>query len=475
MLECIRHFAFGFHLESLSSLEAKRLRGRKIRTCFFGCLRNFRCWLGCEFHAVQWHFLDIQRINDGLRFGRHRRHHLRGLDWRRLLRNPGGLQGNPLAMQAQRIRRLAELLCVPVPVGLPCDVFNPTAKGLHGRAGGIDQFVTGRTLFGQPVVEQLLIGPGGFTEIVEPHHARAALERVECTAQGGLLGQIGRIFGQGLGGNEAVLHDFSGLFQKDVDQFCFVVRKFCRRYAGRRRNWDGRWRRDGGHNRRNNDRFGRCSHRRLRSGRCGLFHHRCALTPHQRLELAFFLVVHKQLLGQRALVAEHVDEEAHGSQAVAQLLENAAPCGGFVDIVHQELLDAGAHAQGCDGGLVQTQNRKHTTHLCQLAGHFPQWRLVLWVAEKLIQGPFHFTQRGTQFIHHTAHGLSVTDAPVQFLHPGFQRLRLAARAHMLQTLCQPGAAFGHVRVCGIQVIVGGFQIQDRGRDFHGDRGHRGAT
>jgi hypothetical protein len=47
------------------------------------------------------------------------------------------------------------------------------------------------------------------------------------------------------------------------------------------------------------------------------------------------------------------------------------------------------------------------------------------IAEVLVDLLFDLGQRGAQLLHHAAHGLAVGDAPVQLLHPEFQRLRLA--------------------------------------------------
>ena len=94
---------------------------------------------------------------------------------------------------------------------------------------------------------------------------------------------------------------------------------------------------------------------------------------------------------------------------------------------------------------------------------------VVRLAEKLVQGFLGLSQRGSKLVHHAAHGLAVADPAVQILHPGFQRFGLATADDMLQALCQPLAAAAHLRLRGVHVFVGRFQIQHRRGNLHGDR------
>ena len=102
--------------------------------------------------------------------------------------------------------------------------------GLHGL------------LFGKPDVEHLLHRPGGFAKVVQPHHARAALERMERAAQGGLLAQVTGFAPQLLDGSQAVHHHFARLFEEHVEQFVFHIGHSggrSRGQRGRRLGWCG--------------------------------------------------------------------------------------------------------------------------------------------------------------------------------------------------------------------------------------------
>ena len=203
--------------------------------------------------------------------------------------------------------------------------------------------------------------------------------------------------------------------------------------------------------------------------------HNDALAAHQWLELAQLFVVHKQFLGQRTLVTQHVNQEAHGTQTVAQFLENPGARARLVNVVHHELLDTGAHAQGRERGLVQPQHREHAAHLRELRWHIAQRQFVLRIAEKRIEGFFHPGQRGTQFVHHAAHGLAVTHPAIELLHPAFHGLGLATAADMPQAHRQPRTAVGHLALRRVDIFVSGFQIQHGCRHFHGHGRRRGCA
>ena len=90
------------------------------------------------------------------------------------------------------------------------------------------------------------------------------------------------------------------------------------------------------------------------------------------------VVVHEQLLGQRRLVIEHVDQEAECADVVAELLESAGRVDTLlVDFGDDDLFDRLAHAQDGLRGLVQAQHRQHAAHLRKVAGRVAQRRLVL--------------------------------------------------------------------------------------------------
>ena len=96
-----------------------------------------------------------------------------------------------------------------------------------------------------------------------------------------------------------------------------------------------------------------CRRRNLRlRARC-LFRH-AFFAAHRGLEFAQLLVIDKQLLGQRPLVTQHIDQEPHRTQTVAELLKNAGTGAAGVDVVDQNLLDRVAHAQRRQRRLIHT-------------------------------------------------------------------------------------------------------------------------
>ena len=406
---------------------------------------------------------------------------LDGIDHRqwntdRRQRGPGHHERHLLVVHAQGIGSLAECLRRPGCRRSRSDVLDPLPELAHGLAGQRQQRTTGRLLLGKPGIGQLLHRPSGFAKFGETHHARTALEGMEGAAQRGALAQISRVGRQRFQRLQTGLYDLARLFEEDLAHLGVVLVEVGRGdHRWRRRRHRSRGSGSGCHHGFHHRRCCHCGIDRVRHNlRHGHSHlglrNRRLLAPHDRPQFAKLLVVHKQLLGQRALVTQHVDEETHRAQAVAELFEHFGASAASADFVDQEFFDAVAHAQCGQGRLVQAQHRKHAAHLRQLAGNLVQWHAVLGVAKELVQRLLDLAQGGTQFVDHAAHGLAIADAPVQLLHPGFQRLRLCPCGHLLQALCQPCAAFGHLRFGGIQVVVSRFQVQDRGGDFHGDRG-----
>ena len=109
-------------------------------------------------------------------------------------------------------------------------------------------------------------------------------------------------------------------------------------------------------------------------------------TPHQRPELTFDIVVHKELFRQRRLVIKHVNQKAQRTQIVTQLVESTGRTGTLlIDFSFQHLLNSVTHAQDRLRGLVQTQHRQHAAHLRELARHIGEHNFVLRVAKKNIQ------------------------------------------------------------------------------------------
>ena len=190
-------------------------------------------------------------------------------------------------------------------------------------------------------------------------------------------------------------------------------------------------------------------------------------TSHQRLELAGVIVVHEQLLGQRGLVVQHVDQKAQRAQVVAELVESSGGTGLLlVDLVDQHFLDGFAHPQHGLRGLVQPQHRQHATHLRQVLRCIAQRTLVQRIAKEVVQQLLEFAERHAQFADHAAHGLAIADAAVQLLHPGLERLGLAALADTVQPRGQTRGAGRQLHIGRIEVFECGLEIEDGGGDFH---------
>ena len=106
------------------------------------------------------------------------------------------------------------------------DILGPGSKGFQGILSQLLHGLRHGPLLCQPGIEHLLHGPAGFAKLIQPHHARAALERVKRTAQRGLLAQIARLIGQSLKGLQAVIHDFTGFLQEDGQQLIIAIQLF---------------------------------------------------------------------------------------------------------------------------------------------------------------------------------------------------------------------------------------------------------
>ncbi len=137
----------------------------------------------------------------------------------------------------------------------------------------------------------------------------------------------------------------------------------------------------------------------------------------------------------------------------------------LINFSHQHLLHTVAHAQYGVRGLIESQNRQHTPHLRELPRHRSQHSLFLWIAEKQVQRLFKFTQRDAQLAHHTAHGLLVADVAIQLFHPGLKWLSFAAVAHTFQPLRQSGGPDRQLRIIGVEVVKGCFEVQNGCRRF----------
>ena len=71
-------------------------------------------------------------------------------------------------------------------------------------------------MFGQLRVVELLANPGRFAELVEPDHARTALQRVEGSTQSGQQSQLFRCLIQFGTRRGSVGQDLARLFEEDI-------------------------------------------------------------------------------------------------------------------------------------------------------------------------------------------------------------------------------------------------------------------
>ena len=128
-----------------------------------------------------------------------------------------------LAIQAHGIGGSAEWGCRPVLCLVLLQILRPGAKGLERILGQLLHGLGHGFLLGQPGIEHLLHGPACFTKLVKSHHAGAALERMESTAQRGLLAQICGLIGQRLQRLQTIANNFTSLFKEDAQQFVIAV------------------------------------------------------------------------------------------------------------------------------------------------------------------------------------------------------------------------------------------------------------
>ncbi len=369
------------------------------------------------------------------------------------------------------------------------DVLDPQAEVAQRLLRAGQQLGGGGALVGQPGVDHLFERPGGVAEVGEADHARAALERVERAAQDrelvGVLGAAAERDDRVL----AVVHHLARLVEEDVLQVVFLelgdlgvgqragaddlggpavglAAEFLdRRGLGlaRRRGQRGQLRRDLGIDFLDAEQ-GLGGRRGHALGVLGIG----GLAAHQRLEFADLGVEDEQALGQRRLVAQHVDQEAERAEVVAQRVE-AGHLVGRRGTAHHGL-HVVAHALHGVGGLVEAEHREHAAHLLQLARHGAQQALFARAAEILVERLLEFAQVAAQLVDHGAHGLAVADAAVQVLHPGLERLGMAARAHALDAPGELEHALGELRIAGVEVFECGLEVEHRGRDFHRELG-----
>ena len=197
---------------------------------------------------------------------------------------------------------------------------------------------------------------------------------------------------------------------------------------------------------------------------------------HHGAQVARFGVEAEQVLGQRRLHCQHVDEKAQRAQVVGQAVEGAClHRAGGVDLGLRERVDVVAHVQRSSRGLFETQHRQHAAHRRQLRRHRNQQLPLRGVAEVLVDLLFDLGQRGAQFLHHAAHRLAVADTAIQLLHPHFKRLGLGALAHGIDARRQMQHARRKLGIVELAVFQRCIEVEDGRGHFHGQRGRRGLT
>ena len=198
--------------------------------------------------------------------------------------------------------------------------------------------------------------------------------------------------------------------------------------------------------------------------------------PHHRVQRASRCVESELRLGQLRLHGEHVDQEPECTEVARQAIKHTGLRDqGGIDFGGHQSVDVVAHAQQRRAGVVHAQHRQHAAHGRQLVRHRNQHIVVGGIAEEQVDHPLGLRQRGPQFLHHTAHGLPVGHAPVQLLHPDFERLcRLATpdRRNAVGQALHPHPFFGGIES---HVLERGLDVQQGGGHFHCQRGRRYAA
>jgi len=165
--------------------------------------------------------LFLERLLQGRHFGERRFCHFGNI--RRDGSSSRQFQGHQGAVQTHGIGRSTECLRLPVRCRPRGNVVRPLPEGVQGIPCQPQQGSRHRLLLGEPGIEHLLHRPGRLAELIQPHHARTALEGVESAPQRGLLAQVAGLLVQCGDGCEPLRHDLARLFQEHLAQF-FVFR-----------------------------------------------------------------------------------------------------------------------------------------------------------------------------------------------------------------------------------------------------------
>ena len=114
------------------------------------------------------------------------------------------------------------------------DFFNPGAQIAERPIGESQQFLVSRALVGEARVVEFFAAPGGFAEVLQPDHARTALQRMEGAPDRGEQGQLSRRLAQ-LGQSVCGIGQYLAcLFQKDFAKFVVLPGVRCSGGFGRR-------------------------------------------------------------------------------------------------------------------------------------------------------------------------------------------------------------------------------------------------
>ena len=101
--------------------------------------------------------------------------------------------------------------------------------------------------------------------------------------------------------------------------------------------------------------------------------------------------------------------------------------------------------------------------------------IVARSAKELVERFFKLAQMGTQLVDHCAHRLSIADAAVELFHPGFERLRMTTFTSAVDAAGELHGARSQLPIVRVEVFESRFEVQHRGRDFHGKHGGRRLT
>ncbi len=224
----------------LRRLQARRLAGPEIE---LEAHFRYRRYVGLRDRCTGQHGqLDLvahrqfghlrRRGGNGCRTRRGGRRHLRqdtGSAGR------GVAQRDPAPIVAQRIGRTAHdamLEAGSLPDG---DAIDPAAQIVECFAAEFEQVVVGGRTVGHAGVVELLAAPRRLAEVLQPDHARAALQRVEGASHRGHAAQVARVVAQLRQRLARRLHHLARFLEEDVAHLMIVFEAGGARRGRRRR------------------------------------------------------------------------------------------------------------------------------------------------------------------------------------------------------------------------------------------------